>query len=148
MHTTVPDSEYLKYSADGRLQSTKPEAPTSVTTKSIHEQFGTKILSTSQKRAEQTRKSMVPPAILPVNQVLRGPKRLPNSMHRILNKLNGKLASKHYDTYWLQERVNRLHQPVTDKLDKFFDAKMKYAINKYSSQAQRSSIVTNTTTID
>ena len=64
---------------------------------------------------------------VPPSQILRGPKRLPNSMHRILRNLNGKLNSKHYDTYWLQERVNRLHQPATDKFDRFFDAKMRFA---------------------
>lgn len=37
--------------------------------------------------------------------VMRGPKRLPNSMHRILTKLNGKLNSQNYDTFYLQQRV-------------------------------------------
>lgn len=60
-------------------------------------------------------------------------------MHRILSKLNGKLNSKHYDTYWLQERVNRVHQPVTNKLDKLLDVNMKYE----SSSGNRTGPFTN-----
>ena len=47
-------------------------------------------------------------------------------MHRILTKLNGKLNSQHYDTFYLAERVQKVHQPAQVKLDKFFEAKMKY----------------------
>ena len=60
------------------------------------------------------------------NGIFRGPKNLPNSMHRILAKLNGKLNSQNYDTFYLSERVQKVHQPAQVKLDKFFDAKMKY----------------------
>lgn len=58
-------------------------------------------MSEYQRRAEQHRQSMVPPTALPPNQIMRGPKKHPNSMQRILDQLNGKLNSKHYDTFWL-----------------------------------------------
>ena len=58
--------------------------------------------------------------------ILSGPNRLPHSLHRILAKLNGRLHSQHYDTFYLEERAQKVHKRAADKLDRFFEAKMKY----------------------
>ena len=60
------------------------------------------------------------------HQLLRGPIFETNPMHGILSKMQGKLTSKNYDTYYLNKQVQNVHKPVQKKFNRFHDAKVKY----------------------
>ena len=63
---------------------------------------------------------------IPPNVTLRGPKYEPSSVRRVMNKLDNRLASLHYDKHYLDQKVEKVYKPVQQKFTKFYDAKLKY----------------------
>ena len=64
---------------------------------------------------------------MPNNVTLRGPKFEPSSVRKIMDKLENRLNSLHYDTHYIDKHVKGVYQPVQKKFTKFYDAKLKYS---------------------
>lgn len=50
---------------------------------------------------------------------------MPSSIHRIMHRMETRIASKHYDTSAI-ERMAKIREPVQRKFDKLHDAKVRY----------------------
>ena len=64
---------------------------------------------------------------MPTNVTLRGPQYEPSSVRKVIDKLDNRLASLHYDTHYLDQKVKKVYIPVQKKFSKFYDAKLKYS---------------------
>ena len=55
-----------------------------------------------------------------------GPKFAPHSMQKILDKLDNRLNSLHYDTYHLKRHIDKVQAPIHRKFDKYFQEKVNF----------------------